>query len=69
MFAAEWCVTLFGSVIPVNEMFNFLDLFFESGWLFFYRFVIALLSFSTEMLLKARDPIEILSLLKISRTT
>lgn len=65
MYAAEWCFTLFGSVIPVREMFNVLDGFFNEGWIFFYRMVIILLRCLEKRLLKARDPIELLAPLKI----
>jgi hypothetical protein len=65
MYAAEWCFTLFGSVIPVREMINVLDGFFNEGWIFFYRMVIVLLQCLETRLLEARDPIELLSPLKI----
>ena len=65
MYAAEWCFTLFGSVIPVREMINVLNGFFTEGWIFFYRMVILLLQCLERRLLEARDPIELLSPLKI----
>lgn len=65
MYAAEWCFTLFGSVIPVREMINVLDGFFNEGWIFFYRMVIVLLQCLEKRLLEARDTIELLSPLKI----
>ena len=65
MYAAEWCFTLFGSVIPVREMINVLDGFFTEGWIFFYRMVIVLLQCLERRLLEARDPIELLAPLKI----
>lgn len=65
MYAAEWCFTLFGSVVPVKEMINVLDGFFSEGWIFFYRMVIVLLRCLEKRLLEARDPIELLAPLKI----
>lgn len=65
MYAAEWCFTLFGSVVPVREMVNILEQIFNRGWSFFYRIVIVLLTCLEEQLLAADDPIEILSQLKI----
>mmetsp|Transcript_11803 Transcript_11803/g.17268 ORF Transcript_11803/g.17268 Transcript_11803/m.17268 type:complete len:348 (+) Transcript_11803:32-1075(+) len=65
MYATEWCFSLFGSVVPVREMKNVLDNFFRSGWVFFYRFVIAILGCLEERLLEARDSIEVLAPLKI----
>jgi Rab-GTPase-TBC domain len=65
MYAAEWCFTLFGSVVPVREMINVLDGFFNEGWIFFYRMVILLLQCLEKKLLTPTDPIEILMPLKI----
>ncbi|CAG9330434.1 unnamed protein product [Blepharisma stoltei] len=65
MYAAEWCFSLFGSVVPASEMVNVLDLFFKKGWIFFYRFVLAILQCLEQRLLKAKDTIDALSPLKI----
>lgn len=69
MFAAEWCFTLFGSVIPVGQMHHFMDNFLTSGWVYFYRFIIVLLECLEEKLLKANDFFEALYSLKISRNS
>ena len=67
MYCTEWCFSLFAGVVPVTEMVNVLDNFYRFGWVFFYRFVIALLSYMEDKLLRARDSMEVLGPLKICR--
>ena len=43
MFATEWCFTLFGSLVPLDAIGDFLDVFMQDGWMFFYRVVLGIL--------------------------
>ena len=65
MFMTEWCLSLFGSVIPISEMIFVLDNFFEEGWVFFYKFVFFILKSLQVRLLLANELGEIIVLLKI----
>ena len=65
MYATEWCFSLFGSVVPANEMVSVLDNFFRKGWIFFYKFVIYILKRLEKQLLEARDLADIIMPLKI----
>jgi hypothetical protein len=65
MYATEWCLSLFGSVVPANEMVTVLDNFFQKGWIFFYKFVIYILKRLEKQLLNANDLADIIILLKI----
>jgi hypothetical protein len=40
MFATEWVFALFGSVVPLDSMGEFIDLYMAHGWPFFYKVVI-----------------------------
>jgi hypothetical protein len=65
MYATEWCLSLFGSVVPANEMVTVFDYFFQGGWVFFYKFVIFILSRLQRQLLQANDLADIIMPLKI----
>ena len=65
MYATEWCFSLFGSVVPANEMVTVLDNFFKKGWIFFYKFVMFILTRLEERLLAANDLADIIMPLKI----
>ncbi|OMJ84266.1 hypothetical protein SteCoe_14689 [Stentor coeruleus] len=65
MYATEWCFSLFGSVVPANEMVTVLDNFFQKGWIFFYKFVIYILKRLEKQLLEANDLADIIMPLKI----
>lgn len=43
MFVSEWIFGLFSSVIPLDLMTVFYDLFFEMGWIFFYQLVLQIM--------------------------
>jgi len=43
MFATEWCFTLFGSMVPVDVIGDFIDLFHEYGWMALYKVALAIL--------------------------
>lgn len=65
MYATEWCFSLFGSVVPANEMVTVLDEFFKKGWIFFYKFVMYILFRLESRLLAANDLADIIMPLKI----
>ena len=64
MFATDWCLTLFGSLVPVQDMGQFLGRFLGDGWAFFYKVVVEILRRLEERLLKCRDVADILTPLK-----
>lgn len=66
MYAAEWCISLFSSIVPIPEMGNMLDLFFQYGWLFFYKLGIAVLEWLETSLIKTRNYMEFLCSLRIN---
>lgn len=43
VYASEWIIGMFASVIPSKHMVTFFDNFFENGWLFFYQLVLTML--------------------------
>mmetsp|Transcript_4785 Transcript_4785/g.3984 ORF Transcript_4785/g.3984 Transcript_4785/m.3984 type:complete len:141 (+) Transcript_4785:1379-1801(+) len=64
MFCTEWICGLFGSVISLDKMGYFLDLFIDNGWLFFYKFVLALLNYFAIEISQATDMSEIILIFK-----
>lgn len=64
MFASEWILGLFSSVIPVSRINNFFTLFFKNGWIAFYKFVLFIFDNFKEKLLEINDECEILVKLK-----
>lgn len=64
MFATEWCLTLFGSIIPAQEMGIMLDHFFRNGWSFFYKLVLVILRRLQNRIISTQDPVDILYPLK-----
>ena len=65
MYASDWIFTLFSNIIPITQMHNFFDSFFEEGWSFFYRFSLTFLKSLMTNLLEADDLSELLSLIKL----
>lgn len=63
LFITDWCLTLFGCVLPAQEMGVVLASFCEEGWCFFYQLVIAILRRLQSQLLRSADISEILSAL------
>jgi len=61
MFATEWIFTIFACIIPIEEMGNFFDGFFEESWIFFYKFIIHLLRTFEENILSNDDISEMIS--------
>lgn len=64
MFVTDWCLTLFGSLVPVQEMGQFIGRFLCDGWVFFYKVVVEILKRLESRLLSCRDVSEILTPLK-----
>lgn len=66
MYATDWCFSLFGSVVPINELAPIYDKFFREGWIFFYKIVLIILKRLERVLLRQSETGEILSPLKPS---
>jgi hypothetical protein len=64
MFAMNWCLSLFGSIIPVAELVDIIDKFFQQGWMIFYKIVLVILSSLEGKLMDSSETVEILSPLK-----
>ncbi len=64
LFATDWIFSLFASVIPFEKMSLFFTEFFEQGWPFFYKFILACLRHFQEVLLGGEDIASILTPLK-----
>jgi hypothetical protein len=64
MFATDWCFSLFGSIIPVTELVDLVDKFFQQGWMIFYKLVLVILRRLEPKLLNSSETLEILSPLK-----
>ena len=64
MFATEWVIGLFCSVIPLEQIGVFLDSFFEYRWEFFYKVVVAFLAEIEEDLKQEEELSDILNSLK-----
>lgn len=64
MYATEWCLTLFGSIVPVQDMVVILNRFFTEGWSFFYKLVLVILRRLEDRIISTKDPVDILSPLK-----
>jgi len=63
LFITDWCLTLFGCVLPAQEMGPVLQSFCEEGWCFFYQLVLAILRRLQAQLLRSGDISEVLSAL------
>jgi hypothetical protein len=66
MFATEWCFTLFGSMVPVQHMGHFIDMFLSNGWMSLYKVALVILRRLESVLLEKEDIGEILCILKPS---
>lgn len=66
IYITEWCFTLFAKIVPVNDMGLILHEFFNHGWCFFYRLVLAIIIRLKEKLLTLKDPADILTIIKPS---
>jgi hypothetical protein len=66
MFATEWCFTLFGSIVPVDVIGDFLDMFVDSGWISLYKLILVIIDRIEAAVLEKDDIGDILCLLKPS---
>eukprot|EP00997_Jenningsia_sp_PLL12_P008859 NODE_5705_length_557_cov_107.584646_g4968_i0.p1 GENE.NODE_5705_length_557_cov_107.584646_g4968_i0~~NODE_5705_length_557_cov_107.584646_g4968_i0.p1 ORF type:complete len:86 (+),score=11.53 NODE_5705_length_557_cov_107.584646_g4968_i0:34-258(+) len=66
MYASEWIMTLFSSVMPIEQMCLFYNHFFERRWIFFYEIVLSILKFLEEDLLAEDELLMILTQIKTS---
>ncbi len=64
LFITDWCLTLFGSLVPLQDMGFLLSQFLCQGWAFFYRVVLVILSRLQSHLLQSTDVSDILSSLR-----
>lgn len=64
MFATEWCLTLFTSLLSLENSCFFLTKFFKHRWVFFYKFVIEILDRLKDKLLLTDSTMRILDMLK-----
>ncbi len=64
LFCHEWILSLFGTVIPLDDMSVFLDYFLKEQWPFFYKLILTFLKYHQKRLLRSNDFAEILMILK-----
>jgi hypothetical protein len=64
MYATDWCITLFCNVIPLNKLGKMLTYFFKEGWEYFYKLSLEILERLKKKILKEKDRLEILEVLK-----
>ena len=64
MFATDWYLTLFTSLVPIQDSAKIIGNFFKQGWVFIYKFLIVLLERLEEKMLAVEDRIDLLSLIK-----
>ena len=69
MFATEWIMTLFTSVIPLEQSQRVLNKFFKYGWTFMYKLCLEIITRLKGKLLLARNTAEILNILKPDRNS
>ena len=64
LFITDWCFTMFGSMVPVQDMGAFLSEFLSQGWAYFYKVVLVIISRLQSRLLQSTDISDILSSLR-----
>ena len=64
MFATDWILGLFSSIIPIQQMGMFLDNFFKNKWDFFYKIVLVFLRDIQKELLQEEEMWDVLVTLK-----
>jgi hypothetical protein len=64
MFATDWYLTLFTSLVPIENSGKIIGNFFKQGWVFAYKFLIILLERLEDRLLSKVDRIDILGIIK-----
>lgn len=68
MFATDWILGLFASIISLDYMGRFYDHFFEERWMFFYKTVIVFLKDIQAELLQEEEMCDVLVTLKTLAT-
>lgn len=68
MFATDWVLGLFASIIPLEHMGRFYDNFFKEKWHFFYKIVLVFLKDIQEELLQEEEMCDVLVTLKTLAT-
>ena len=68
MFAIDWILGLFSSIIPIQHIGKFLDNFFIDKWYFFYKIVIVFLKDIQTELLQEDEMCDVLVTLKTLAT-
>jgi hypothetical protein len=68
MFATDWVLGLFASIIPLQHMGRFYDNFFKDKWNYFYKTVLVFLKDIQEELLQEEEMCDVLVTLKTLAT-
>lgn len=68
MYASDWVFCLFASLIPIHVWPDFLDLFIQLKWPFFYSMCLSLLEYFRPKLLEEDDISGILYHIKFKNT-
>lgn len=64
VYASEWIIGLFASVVSSEHMVPFFDNFFEHGWFFFYQLVLTILKQHASSIQSEEDMYNLLRVLK-----
>ena len=64
MFATDWILTIFSSLIPLNIHSIFISNFLKEGWIYFYNVVLTFLKEIEEDLLEQNEFGDVLITLK-----
>jgi hypothetical protein len=64
MFITEWCITLFTTLLNLQNSHCFLNKFFKVKWKVFYQVCVEILARLEKKLMETSNPVKILDLLK-----
>ena len=64
MYASDWLFGLFASVIPLDKMKTFYNLFFKRKWVFFYSMILSILKKLERYILEEQELWDILNSIK-----
>jgi hypothetical protein len=64
MYASDWIFGLFASVIPLEKMKIFFNIFFKRKWVFFYQMILSILRNLEQAILQEEELWEILNAIK-----